>query len=200
MRTLVRWLTVLSFASFLVAATLAFSVRVSAAPSLTDGGVDAGVQQIVVSEPQGFSSSKSFGASIAPPGTFNGLGGLRSARSREDGGDAGTVLSSRFSAGVSVEELSVRGALTESQARGTVRGAVGIRFGREPCVTSLSGLRAELTVKANGAVRAMRSTTPDGGVEGLACFERLLTDATFPVAAAPSTISVTLRFHRIDGL
>lgn len=197
MRTLVRWLTVLSFASFLVAATLAFSVRVSAAPSLTDGGVDAGVQQVVVGEPQGFSSSKSFGASIAPPGTFNGLGGLGSVSSLEDRGDAGTVLSSVFSAGVSVEELSVKGALTEPQARRAVRGAVGIRFAREPCVTSLSGLSAELTVKANGAVRSVRSTTPDGGIEGLACFEQLLSDARFPVAAAPSTISVTLRFYRM---
>lgn len=145
MRSLLRLLTVLSFAGFVIAATLAFSVR--AAPP--DAGTDAGrptLLQVLGTTPDrdAMAGSKSFGATVTPPGF--GFGGQ---------GTGGREL---VRPAPRIIDVKVSGPQSREAIEREVRHRLGTRFGVEPCVFHTGDVNATLAVTAVGTVSSVRSS------------------------------------------
>lgn len=189
MRSLLRLLTVVSFAGFVVAATLAFSVR-AAPPGQPDGGGDAGqrssLSDLLGSTPDrdALAGSKAFGASVTPPG-FGGLG-VR-------GGGSGTFVAPL----ARLVDVEVSGPQSREVVERLVRDRLGTHFGEEPCVFSTGDVRATLEVSSAGAVSAVRLDPGDAGaLRGMDCLSGRLRDLSFPALKKPSTLTLTLHLER----
>ena len=187
MRSVLRVLTVLSFAGFVVAATLAFSVR-AAPPGQLDAGDDAGngraLMDLLGSPPDrdAMAGSKSFGAPVTPPG-FGGLG-LR-------GGGTFVAPLPRL------VDVKVSGPQSREVVERLVRDRLGIRFGEERCVFDTGDVNATLEVSSAGAVRAVRVDPGDAGtLRGMDCLSARLREVSFPPLKQPSTLTLTLHLER----
>lgn len=201
MRQVLRLFTIISFAVFLIAAALAFSVRpasAAAADPVDAGSADGGSPRS--DGPQApignvlagsgnreyLAGSKSFGASVAPEG-FGGLG-LRGG----GGGEGLGIGGPGFRAPRVVDVVVTRGPLTVESARQLATAAVGVKFAEEPCVVRPGVFVVELVVSADGRVGSARELPVDGGfIRGAACVVERATRRTAPKAKAPSTVLVT---------
>ncbi|MBM4778670.1 MAG: hypothetical protein GQE15_13280 [Archangiaceae bacterium] len=186
MARLLRLLTVVSFAGFVIAATLAFSVR-AAPPGRPDGGGDAGqhsLSDLLGSPPDrdALAGSKAFGAPVTPPG-FKGVGSI--------GGGTFVAPHARL------DDVEVSGPQSREVVERLVRDRLGTHFGEEPCVFSTGDVRATLEVSSAGAVSALRLDPGDAGaLRGMDCLSGRLRELVFPPQKKPSTLSLTLHLER----
>lgn len=186
MRTLLQLLTVVSFTGFVIAATLAFSVR-AAPPGQRDGGDDAGsgraLMDLLGSPPDrdAMAGSKSFGAPVTPPG-FGGLG------------SRGELVAPT----PRLVDVKVSGPQSREVVERKVRQHLGTRFGVEPCVFQSGDVTATLVVTAAGAVSSVRvEVLGDAGeLRGVDCLSSRLRELTLPALKQPSTLMLTLHLER----
>lgn len=189
MRWFLRLLTVVSFGVFVVAATLAFSVR-AAPPGPLDGGSDAGSRPALVEllgstpERDALAGSKAFGAPVTPPG-FSGFGGLGS------GGGTFVAPSARL------VDVKVTGPQAREVVERLVRRRLGIRFGDEPCSVQTGDVVATLDITAAGATRAVRvQVLGDAGpLQGIDCLSSRLGELVLPPLKQASTVTLTLHLE-----
>ncbi|MDP3231150.1 MAG: hypothetical protein Q8S33_12630 [Myxococcales bacterium] len=204
MRQLLRVFTIVSFAVFVITATLAFSVRPASAAGTqpvdagsSDGGpARSGSSQAPIGNVFGGSGdreylagSKAFGASVAPEG-FGGLG-LRGGGSGEGIGGLG------FRTPQVVDVVVAGGPLTRAEARQLATAAVGVRLAEEPCVVGPGVFVVELVVSPQGRVDSARELPVDGGfVRGAECVVERAKKRVARKAKGPSTVLVTYEVGR----
>lgn len=190
MRPLLRVLTVLSFAGFVVAATLAFSVRAAPPGAGTDAGLDAGNRPLLdllgsTPDRDAMAGSKSFGAPVTPPG-FSGFGGL---------GTGGREL---VRPAPRIIDVKISGPQSREAVEREVRHRLGTRFGVEACVFHTGDVNATLATTAAGAVSSVRIEVlgDAGALRGVDCLSTRLAELTLPPLKQPSTITLTLHLER----